>query len=535
MTNILRLHLVFFALLFSGLLGNGARAQVINATSCSSAAVQTAFNSVGASTTTVNIPAGTCNWTSQITLIVPSGNKSLSILGAGSLATVGGSDQTLIVDNDTGDTNYLLMVVTGTSSSFLRIAGITFQSGAGTEKDNGFLFVGGNSQSVRIDHNHFQLTTGVGFHGDALRFGGWNYGVVDHNIFDGLSGGQNAVVTWMGPYGGGGNQSGDGSWNAPTSLGSSGFIFAENNVFNNILTSNDCVQGGRNVFRFNVLNGTALQTHPTGSQGDGRGCRAFEIYLNTFSGSNASPNYNAYFLSSGTGVVWGNVALSGYEIFMSIQSMRVSNSTYSQSGPPSGWGYCTTAQNGTGSPWDFSTTAGPCIDQPGRGKGDLLSGLFPTKCDATLGCNTNNGVWSNQALEPVYEWLNQWQGVPGYPYPLIQNSSPTVLAANQDYYAYTLAWNGSSFAGTAFNGTVGTGSGTLASRPTTCTKGTAYWATDQGNWNQSGNGGQGELFACSATNTWTLFYTPYTYPHPLTVGTVTPPPAGVQLTLGAVN
>jgi hypothetical protein len=45
-----------------------------------------------------------------------------------------------------------------------------------------------------------------------------------------------------------------------------------------------------------------------------------------------------------------------------------------------------------------------------------------------------------------------------------------------------------------------------------------YWATDQGSWNQSGSGGQGVLYTCTATNVWALTYTPYTYPHPLTQG-----------------
>ena len=31
-----------------------------------------------------------------------------------------------------------------------------------------------------------------------------------------------------------------------------------------------------------------------------------------------------------------------------------------------------------------------------------------------------------------------------------------------------------------------------------------------------GNGGEGELYVCTATNTWTAIYRPYTYPHPLT-------------------
>jgi hypothetical protein len=72
-----------------------------------------------------------------------------------------------------------------------------------------------------------------------------------------------------------------------------------------------------------------------------------------------------------------------------------------------------------------------------------------------------------------------------------------------------------------FNGTLtaglGTGFGTLANRPTTCqtdsetafggAAGAMYFATD--------DGPQGTLYTCSATNTWTVYYRPYTYPHPL--------------------
>lgn len=44
----------------------GVYAQIINAASCSQSDVQTALNSVTATTTTVNIPAGTCTWTATL-------------------------------------------------------------------------------------------------------------------------------------------------------------------------------------------------------------------------------------------------------------------------------------------------------------------------------------------------------------------------------------------------------------------------------------------------------------------------------------
>jgi hypothetical protein len=107
------------------------------------------------------------------------------------------------------------------------------------------------------------------------------------------------------------------------------------------------------------------------------------------------------------------------------------------------------------------------------------------------------------------------------------------MQANRDWYNAVSA-SAQSNPTAPFNGTTGMGFGTLANRPTTCATnpnesggGVGYFATDQGP--------QGTLYQCSATNTWTVYYTPYTYPHPLTTGTGaqgTPaPPSGLQATV----
>ncbi len=137
------------------------------------------------------------------------------------------------------------------------------------------------------------------------------------------------------------------------------------------------------------------------------------------------------------------------------------------------------------------------LDQPSRGKCDLLAGNPPVNT-VTRGLN-----WPHQALEPIYAWNNILNGEQvnahsGYP----------TLQENRDYYNETKS----------FDGTTGVGVGKLADRPSTCTPGVGYWATDQGEWDSTHDGPDGQFYVCTAPNNWSLYYKPYTYPHPLVGG-----------------
>ena len=96
----------------------------------------------------------------------------------------------------------------------------------------------------------------------------------------------------------------------------------------------------------------------------------------------------------------------------------------------------------------------------------------------------------------------------------IEKDSDDAIAEDSEF------WNEDA----SYDGTSGVGKGVLASRPATCTEGTAYWATDQGDWNSEGN--DGVLYICGSSN-WTdaTTYEPYDYPHPLRGETVSEPTA----------
>ncbi len=497
---------VLFAVSISIFFNAGLQAQTINAASCNASAVQAALSAVTSSTTTVNIPAGTCTWTSQVAFTVPAGVASLSIVGAGSLTTTGGGDQTVIVDNIGADTSPVS--ITTNSTGFFRLAGITFNAGTGTGKDDGFVVVYGPSSNVRIDHCHFNNTTGTDEVTRAVSVLD-TYGVADHNIFDLGTSSSPGEINGIVVANPGTGTFGDESWAAATGLGSANFFFAEDNTVN-YGAANDCQHGGRFIWRYNAFNTTSTQTHPTGGAGRGRGCRAWEVYQNTYSGA-AGSQYNAFWVSSGTGVIWGNNAGTGsaYQQFLTLHSMRKNSATYSETATPNGWGYCGTSSGlaGDGSTWDQTQGSGgyACLDQPGRGKGDLLGGQFPNACDMSTGCSTYNGTWSNEALEPIYTWLNTGT----YQNAVFMGGldSGTALAEtnNHDYYLWC---NSSASTGcTTFTGASGVGSGLLSARPSTCSVQVGYWATDTNT-----------LYVCATTNTWSTYYAPYTYPHPLTQG-----------------
>jgi len=119
-----------------------------------------------------------------------------------------------------------------------------------------------------------------------------------------------------------------------------------------------------------------------------------------------------------------------------------------------------------------------------------------------------------QRISDSYYWNNRW-GANNLVKAITANTSGTPYPVSEgiDFHNHNLS----------FNGTTGVGCGPLTSRPATCTPGVAYWATSQSctSIDSASVGAKpavplsGTLYKCTAPNTWTQYYTPYTYPHPL--------------------
>jgi len=443
---------------------NTGSAETVAANSCSRADVQSAITSAGRGAT-VTVPAGSCTWASTLTI-----TKGITLTGAGAGNTIivnGTGDGTLVeIDPDaTAISNDETITVTGFSFDG-NASGYYLVHVAGAPDTGTKPF-----KNLIITGNTFQNMGSTSGNGNtAIATSGQVRGVIYANTFDRIDiifrpMGSDDTTEWSNT-----------AYNNFT-YGSSDNLYFENNtiLYSTAYNSADNYggwiesgQGGRVVVRFNTWNMANITN-------------SAELWdIHGFQNFYGSPDGQT-----------GTMVVEYYD----NKVINESASNYRWIDHRGSWGmfFNNTYAGGSNPDIEVNQYNGGCTNQ-----------IVPTPTNYNP--IVNNTYFFNNTINGTLS-----AAVAG-------SSNACGVVENSNW------WNQN----TSFNGTAGVGVGVLASRPSTCTTGVGYWATDQGSWNTSGSGGQGVFYKCTATNTWTLYYTPYTYPHPLTSGTPVNPPSNLN-------
>ncbi|HLG59362.1 MAG TPA: hypothetical protein VI485_28745 [Vicinamibacterales bacterium] len=459
----------------------------VPAASCEEGAINSAIGSATDGQIVV-IPAGTCEWTTPVTILSTAG---VSLRGAGqgvttitdNVITVGGITANIAAGNAVVNIGEFTMIGGVAKSDAVR-GNIDVIWGSDAEN------------AVRIHH----VTLSDFGRGFSTRCQGFRCsGVIDHSVFTAPADGSSQAVACFGHS----TPNNHAHLAGDAEFGTSRFIFFEDNTLNYPTINDGGLEGYggcRYVFRFNTVHGVS-QGHHGFDSGNRRETKAAEIYRNTFDqdGCQApcASNQRGIPFRSGLGLVWDNTFSTGYDpTKLHLLNLRSSGGTHlpDTEGAYQLWGTC--------------QTGGETFDGQ---DGDEASGHV---CRGQVGWNfPGSTLADNTHVQTLfYSWgLRRLGSILGFS----ASGAANDIISGREYFNEVAS----------FTGATGVGRGTLALRPSTCAVGTAYFATDQGSWNAPTSDGtqdaifgaavQGVLYKCTATNTWTLHYTPYTYPHPL--------------------
>lgn len=448
---------------------------VWTSTDCSDAEISTCIG-LAAPGDTINVPAGTCTWTTAV--IIPT-NKTIKLIGAGYENTIINSLSTAVL----------------MQSDNSRLSGFRFNRATGGDTTP---IIDVKGRGWRIDHNYIDdidyLTANhwvSGVSANALNMTVRPQGVIDSNIFNHTK----IVIAGSTIL-----AKDNGFWADASVVGTGDTVYIEDNYIDrgDISSVNtDSNYAASWVLRYNtILGGSGSMAHSL--QGAAiRGTKSWELYGNSYQFRTTNA-YNMAFLRGGTGMMFGNLVtgprISAYQItFDNVRSFSCPGCGDNPPPATDDSGMC----DGT-SLWDGNILANghPCRDQIGRGP-DIGT-------DSSI-------IGKATSSSPAYLWSNK-RNTGADVLVSIGNGTDAWILSDEDYYDYN----------SSFDGTSGTGCGILNSRPATCVTGVGYWATNQSCSDLTGMIGSnpttpivGTLYKCTSPNTWTAYYEPYTYPHPL--------------------
>lgn len=414
---------------------------------------------------TINVSAGdgTETWNAGVTWA----NKGLKLVGPGE------DNLTVTCPNNT------CVQLTGTQNGS-RISGLTFDHGSYSQYT---IYIDGAITEWRIDNvtiTRSAFAESAIFVIGALPPTTFPKGLIDNCTFI------EACVLVYGEYY---DTGGSSCWDDNLELGTDEAVYIEDCTFtyNTEFSASrafDSYLGGKVVFRFNTVNDGYLEAHSI--QGDNqRAVRKWEIYENTLTSVSGNPELiRPAIIKGGTGVIFNN------ETDDSDDPYTINNVWYF---------YNERSTNDRGV-WD-KCDGNSWVDGNEGGQSGYL-------CRDQIGASKDASTWDysepapTQSKAPAYIWGNT-DNAAQVDADIYGEESTVHIIENRDFYNED----------DSFDGTSGVGVGTLASCPATCTTGVAYWATDQGSWNATG--ADGVLYKCTSTDTWEVYFTPYTYPHPL--------------------
>lgn len=459
--------------------------------------------------------------------------KKLNIIGAGAGSTIINTGA-IFFDSVAANTGLSVNIPS------TRLSGITFNL-------NGHSFTIQDTKGFRFDHDAFNQTAAVNCI-TSYGFASTNWGVVDHSTFNYCQ-----QESLGGDYGNTSN--GDNiAWSMASPQGTKFAIYYEDDVFINPSPASggyfncfDAYQGGAYVVRFSLLSGCRFEGH--GVQGDNsRGTRSIEIYNDTWCGNSPTVSTQGSCPSPNTGdkgYAWSFPRGGEFKGFHNtvdnnwIQLInradsgpRLEEDSIGAVGQVPLWQFCdgtnkSTYWTGTvTTPFNTYVTYGSnkslIVDQQGTG-GYLCRDQLGAGQDSTTWASGWNTTPPSQARVPTYFWKNPPPGggsdlpfsnnceTPNSPgNNLCLNMKANLFVQDRDYFVYNTS--------PGSNQTSGVAEGNFASHPSTCSNGVGYWALDRGSWNTNlAANTSGALYVCTS-NTYNLYYTPFTYPHPLISG-----------------